>query len=119
PGAETFRSLVHQERGHAFGAFALVGHGDHDCNIAVVAIRDEGLTAVDDPLVAFAHRRSASPAGIGARTRLGQPPAAEELPAAELGNVFAFLLLMAGDPDVVRAERRVRRHDDADRAIHT
>ena len=64
--------------------------------------------------------------GYGARAArvrsglgLGQRPAAELFPLRERDYVFLFLLFGAELVNVIRAERIVRRDDDADRPVHT
>ncbi len=103
-GAESFGALFHHECRQSVGVRGLVGHGDHHRHVGVVSVGDEGLGAVEHPLVASAYRRAARAARIRTRARLRQPPCAEELAAGQLGNVFAFLLFIAGHEDVIAAK---------------
>ncbi len=66
----------------------------------------------------FEHGVGARAGGVAARFGLGERPAAEPLAGRQLGEVAPLLLVAAHFVDVVRAERGVGGHDDADRAIH-
>src|SRR5205085_6819294 len=48
---------------------------------------------------------------------LRQSPSPDELSRGELGDVFAFLLLAAGQKNMIGAKGSVRGHDDADRSV--
>src|SRR5437773_2025192 len=89
----------------------------HDGDPADRRIGDEGLASVQDPL-------SVAPLGprpeggrVGAGARLGQPPGAEHLPRGQARQVPPLLRLGAERRDVVRAQRVVRPHRDADRGV--
>ncbi len=48
---------------------------------------------------------------------LGQAPGADEFSGRQLADVFLLLRFVAGEKNVVRAERGVCRDDDADRTV--
>ena len=116
-GAEAGRAFFDDEGGEAVGALALIGDGDDDRYVGVVAVGDEGLVAVEDPLVAFADGGGAGGGGVGAGAGLGESPGAEPFAGGEFGDVLLLLGFVAGEEDVVGAERIVRGDDDADGAI--
>ena len=74
--------------------------------------------AVEHPHAVFELGVGARAGGVAARFGLGQRPAAEPLAGRQLGKIAPPLLVAAHFVDVVGAERRVRGHDDAHRAIH-
>src|SRR5690242_16115845 len=81
-------------------------------------VGDEGLSAVEHPLVSLADGRATRAPSIGAGARLGETPGADPFAGREFGNVLFALLFIAGDKDVVRTKGRVRGNDDADRTIN-
>src|SRR5262249_44143599 len=85
-----------------------VGACDDDEEVAQLPERDEGLRAVQHPVVAVAHGAGLDVREVGARAGLGRADAEEAL-AADRGWQPAALLLLAA----VRQEVR-----DADRAVH-
>ena len=95
----------------------LVGDGDDDSYVGVVAVGDEGLVAVEDPAVAVADGGGAGAAGVGAGAGLGESPCAEPFAGGELRDVFLPLRFVAGEEDVVGAEGIVCGDDDADGAV--
>src|ERR1035438_7963516 len=117
PGANSFVPLLDWERRQSVGVRRLVGPCDDHRHISVVAIGDKGLGAVQYPLLSSANGRAARAASVGAGARFGQSPCPEKFTCRQLGNVLALLFFIARDEDVVRTQRGVRRHDDADRAI--
>ena len=50
--------------------------------------------------------------------RLGQSPRADVLAGRQLADVFLLLLFGPSKKNMVRAQRSVRRHDDAHRTVH-
>ena len=118
PGAKSLGALLHHEGRQPVRVSGPVGHGNNDRNVGVMAVGDEGLGAVQHPVLASPHRRAARAARIGPRTGFGQAPRSEELARGQLGNVLALLLFVAGDKDVVGTQRSVRRDGDSDRTIH-
>jgi hypothetical protein len=81
-----------------------------------VAVGDEGLVAVEDVAVALLDGGGAGAAGVGAGAGLGEPHAPSHSPLASAGCT-SLLRFVAGEEDVVGAERVVRGDDDADRAV--
>ena len=94
-----------------------VGDGHGHADVGVVAVGGEGLRAVEDPVLAVAHRHGARAAGVGAGFGLGERPAAELFALRQRDDVFALLLVGAELVDVVGAERIVRGDDEADGAV--
>ena len=117
-GTKALGSLLHDERREPVGVRGAVGHRDHDQNIGIVAVGAERLGAVQHPVVALAHRSHARAAGVRSGGGLGQAPGADELRPWPAADVLLFLRFVAGKKNVVRAQRGVRRDDDADRAVH-
>ena len=91
-------------------------HRHHDAGD--VAVRDEGLGAVDHPAVAVAPRDRARPRGIAAGRRLGQPPRAEHLPRRERHQELLLLRLGAEHVNVGGGQAVVGRDAERDRRIH-
>ncbi len=117
---EAGRSLLDHESREAMMAVSLgrlVGDGENHAHVGVVAVGAESLGSVQHPLVFHPHGRAARAAGIGAGAGFGERPGADEVAGRQPGNVLPLLLLVAGDKDVVGAERGVRGHDDANRAV--
>src|ERR1019366_2335570 len=114
PGAKALGSLLDHKGGESVRMRRLVGHGDDHGHVCVVSVRDKSLRAVEHPLLALANGRAARAASAGAGARFGQSPCPDEFACGQLGNVLALLLFVAGEKDVVRTQRSVRRDDDAD-----
>src|SRR5580698_740194 len=95
-----------------------VGHGDHDQNVGVTTVGDEGLGAIQHPVVALADGSHAGAASVGTGGGFGQPPGADVFAGGQLADVFLLLLFAACQKNVVRTERRVCSYDDADRTVH-
>ena len=115
--AKTRIALFHDERGNSFRALGLVGHGHGHAHIRVVAVGDKCFRAVENPAAVLAHCGGARAAGVRARLRFGQRPAAEFLALRQRLNIFLALLRRAKFVDVIRAQRIVRRDDQSDRAV--
>jgi hypothetical protein len=115
--AKTRVALLHDKRGNSFCSFWLVGHGHGHANVRVVAVGDEGFRAVENPAAVLAHRGSSRAAGVRARLRLGQRPAAEFFALRQRRDIFLALLRSAKFIDVIGAQRIVRRNDQPDRAV--
>ena len=86
-----------------------VGAGEEQSPVAVMRARRPHLLAVDDPLVAVAHRSSAQTGEVGAGAGLGEQ-LAPDLVAVQHRRQEPLLLLVAPPRDDRRA-----RHPDADR----
>ena len=118
-GAESRRPLLHDEGRNAVLRGGAIGHRHGDAHVGVMRVGGESLGAVRATHSPPSHH------GLGARAggvrpgfRLGQRPAAEPFARRQLRNVLPPLLVAAHLVNVVRAERSVRGHDDAHRAIH-
>src|SRR6185503_11675564 len=81
------------ERADAALTRRFIGHGQDNRDIAVLPARDELLDAVDDVVLALAHRACPKCRGIRARLRLGQTECAQHLAARERREPIALLLL--------------------------
>jgi hypothetical protein len=73
----------HQEAGDAFLAGGLVGDGEDDRHLRVLAGGDELLDAVEDEMIAVAVGAGGDRRRIGAGMRFGQAEAAEHLAARQ------------------------------------
>ena len=80
----------------------LGARGDHD-QVGAVAVGDEGLGAVEDPVVAVADRGGLQRGEVGAAGGLGHGDRGEQLAGAEPGQP-ALLLLLGGEVDEVRRD---------------
>ena len=88
-----------------------VGRREADDPRRLAGVRDEHLRPVDDVLVAAANGGRLDPGDVGARTRLGEPEAAEERSLEQRPEPLLLLLLAAGDEnraggEPVRPDRR-------------
>jgi hypothetical protein len=101
----------HQEAGDALLAGGLVGDGEDDGDIGVLAGGDVVLDAVEHEMVAVTVGAGGDGGGVGAGVRLGQAEAAELLATGQRLEPF-FLLgigaVLAGDA----AGQRVLHRDD-------
>ena len=100
------RAGGHDEGAHALLARALVGHGDDDGDIAVLAAGDELLDAVDDVAVALLHGGRSQGRGVRAHMRLGQAERAEHLALRQRREPLLLLRVVA-----------VAHQDGVDRAV--
>ena len=83
-----------------------IGLGDHDDEVGELAVRNEGLGAVDDPVVAVHHRRGLDRLQVRACPRFGHGDGRHQFARAGLGDPLLLLLLGAvveqiGNHDVV------------------
>ncbi len=117
PRTEALGSLLDHERRKSVRVRRFIRHGDDDHHVGVMSVGDERLAAVQHPLIALADGRAARASGVGAGTGFGESPAADPFAGREFGNVLPALLFVAGDEDVVRAERGMCSYDDADRSV--
>ena len=104
---------VDQEQREAVVARVRVGLGDEHDEVGPVAVGDVGLRAVDDVLVAVAHRARLDARDVGARVGLGDAQAGDLLALDRRHEVG--LLLLLGAEQVDRRRRHVRVHGDAHR----
>ena len=95
-----------------------VGDGNHDDHVGVVAVGAESFRAVENPVVAAALGGHAGAARVRSGGRLSQAPGADKLSRCQFADVLLFLRLIAGQKDVIGAERSVSRDNDAHRAIN-
>src|SRR6202041_3817423 len=87
-------------------------------DVGIAAVGDERLAAVQYVPVALFHGGGFGGARVGAGTRFGQSPCAQPLSAGQQRNVSLLLGFIAGKKNVVRTQRIVGRHNDADGAVH-
>src|SRR6185312_14923962 len=99
-------------------ALGAICNSDDDGDVGIVSVGDEGLVAVQHPVVAFADGGGAGGGGVGAGAGFSKPPATEPFPAGHFGNVLAALLLGSGEKDVIDGQRIVGRDNDADGSVH-
>ena len=118
PGAEARRPALDDERRDALLARRAVGHRHDHRGVGDAAVGDEVLRAVEHPVLAVAHRGRAHAAGVRARARLGEPPAAHLLAARERRQEAALLLLAAGQVDVGGAQAVVGGERERDAGVH-
>ncbi|MCY1297391.1 hypothetical protein D9M70_468280 [compost metagenome] len=86
----------HQDQRDVLGALARgAGLGDHDHDVAVGAVGDEGLGAVDDVLVAVQHRAGLDRLQVGTGVRLGHGHGADGVPGRHPRQPFELLGLAA------------------------
>ncbi len=102
----------HEEEREAVVAGVRVGLGDEHDHVGAVAVGDVGLGAVDDVLVAVAHRARLDAGDVGAGVGLGDAEA-EDLLAGDRGDDPLLLLLLGAE----REDRR-HRHVGVDRDAH-
>jgi hypothetical protein len=78
-GTETLRVFFHDERGQTVGVGSTVGDGEHDSDVGIVAVGDEGLRAIQDPAAFGFGGRHAGAAGVGSGGGFRKSPGADEL----------------------------------------
>ncbi|EAU62243.1 conserved hypothetical protein [Stigmatella aurantiaca DW4/3-1] len=110
---EARRVRGHDEGGDALVARLLVRHREQHDGVRLGAVGDPVLRAVDDVLVAPAHRDRLLGRRVAARLGLGEAEAAELLAAGERGEELLLLLLVAVLRHRIAVERVVHAHDDA------
>ena len=72
--AEALHALLQEEGGDALVARGLVGHGEHHVYVGHLAIGDEDLGAVEQPVIPFVLRGSTLHGGVGAGAGFEQTP---------------------------------------------
>ena len=102
----------HEEEREAVVAGVRVGLRDEHDDVGAVAVGDVRLRAVDDVLVAVAHRARLDAGDVGAGVGLGDAEA-EDLLALDRGHDPLLLLLLGAE----REDRR-HRHVGVDRDAH-
>ena len=109
-GLQPRRAALDDERRDAAPALRAIGDGDDDERPRDLAVRDELLGAVDDPLAARPLRGRTHRRGVRARPGLRQTPAAEGLAARQRQDVLPALRLVAEHRQMGQREAVVRRH---------
>ena len=103
---EAGRGRIDQEQAHALGACGRVGLGGEHQQVAVLAVADEDLAAVDDVVVAVAvtypSRRGADGLEVAARAGLGHADGGNRLAAGHARQPVCALRLGAAVQQVGR-----------------
>ena len=100
--------LDHHQR-DALGALRRIGLGDHDDQVGVLAVGDEGLRAVEHIAVAGFLRGGAHALQVGAGAGLGHGDRADQLAGRELRQPALLLLLGAVMQDIGRDDAGMQR----------
>ncbi|MCY1331083.1 hypothetical protein D9M69_167340 [compost metagenome] len=106
--AEAGHRGVHQEQADAAGAGRRIGLGHDYHHVAVHAVGDEGLGAVQHVMVAVAHGTGAHALQVGAGARLGHGDGADQLAAGHARQVGLLQVLAAVVQDVGRDDLRMQ-----------
>ena len=99
----------HHHQRDALGARARIGLGDHDDQVGVLAVGDEGLRAIEHVAVAGLFRRRAHALQVGAGAGLAHGDGADELAGHELGQPAPLLLFGAVMQNVGRNDAGMQR----------
>ena len=91
--------------------FVPVGDRDDDREVGVVAVGDERLLAVEDPVVAVAAGAQLDVRGVRAGARLGDREAGDPVALDGREQVLLLLLLVGVVQDVVRLAAEPERHE--------
>src|ERR1700735_4021653 len=116
-GTKSLGVFVDNESRNAVGVRGSVGDGENDNRVSVVAVSAERLRSIQHPAVSLADSGHASAAGVRPRRGLCQSPGTDEFAGRQYADAFTLLRFVAGKENMIRAERRVRRDNDSDRAI--
>jgi hypothetical protein len=92
---EALHAALDHQQAEALGAGRRVGLRDHDHEVGVDAVGDEGLRPVDDPVVAVTPGARLDPLQVGAGAGLGHGDRRDELAAAEPRQPPLLLLVGA------------------------
>ena len=113
--AEAVHAALDQEQAGALGACGRVGLGDHDHQVGVPAVGDEGLAAVEHVVraVGALDRRGLHALQVAARGRLAHRDGAHHLAGGQQRQVLLFLFLGAVVQDVRRHDLAVQAKADA------
>ncbi len=103
---------IHQERRGPAAAGALLPVGDryHDGEVRLVAVGDEGLLSIEDPVVAVLARAHLDVRGVRPGSRLGDCEAGDALTLDGGDQVLLLLVLIAQIEDVVCLAAEPERH---------
>ncbi len=107
------RVCLYTDDRDALGALGRVGLGADEDEVGGLAVRDEGLRAIDDIFVAVTLRRRLDVLQVRARARLGHRDRGDDLARADLRQPAALLFLGAIGGDVRRDDRVVQRDAEA------
>ena len=91
------------------------GHSNHD--VGILRVGDEILGAIQDPALAVLDGFGAHGAGVGAGLGFGERPASDPFAGGQFWNVLGALFVVAGEINMISAERIVRGHDESDGRI--
>ncbi|MNX94858.1 hypothetical protein D3C86_1271060 [compost metagenome] len=108
---ETLAIALDHDQAAALGASARVGLAHHHDHVAGQAVADEGLAAVDHPLVTVAHGGGADRLEVGTGARLGHRNGEDGFAGADFRQPLLLLLFGAQTHDVRRND--VRMHAQA------
>ena len=115
-GRESLEALLDQEGGDAARAGVRIGLGiDHE-RLGLRSVGDPHLAAVEDVSVALLLGAGLHRDDVGAGAGLGHRERADVLAGDQLGQIFAFLRVVAVPADLIDAQVRMRPVGEADRA---
>src|SRR5580704_12692909 len=117
--AETRHAFFEDEGADSVRIFCLVGDRHGHTDVGVVTVCGEGFRAIQDPVSAVSYGSAAGTAGVGAGLGFGQGPCSQLFSLREGNEILALLLFATEFVDVVGTERIVRRHEQANGAVHT
>ncbi len=107
----------HEEGGDPLVAGGVGRAGEEQHDVGPGAVGDEHLAAVDDVVVAVAHRPGREVAGVGAGARLGEAEAADVRAGGEPRQPLPLLLLAPPGRDGLGDEAEGDRDDAAHRGV--
>src|SRR6202035_4820133 len=90
---EPGRATLDDKSRYSGAVLRRVRHRHHDANVADGTVGNEHLRAVDDEVVALAHRPRLHRGSIRTGARLGEAPRAELFRRYHLGQVMGAMLL--------------------------
>ena len=110
---ESRRALLDQKHGNALrGLAARIALRSDAIEIAIDAVGDEGLRAVEHEMIAVAPRGRADGFHVGARARLGHADRDDLFAGDDVRHVFVFLRLRSAIEDVDRRHVGMHQHGD-------
>src|SRR5690606_19856902 len=123
-------ALLDHDQARALRALVGIGLDDDDDEVAVVAVGDVGLGAIEHVVVAIAPRRGADRLQVAARARLGHRDRADALATSHRRQPAPLLLVVRIAQEIVGDDFRVQREAgpgrpragellDQDRAVAT
>jgi hypothetical protein len=93
-----------EDQAHTARSALRIGASDHNDEIAHLAVRDEGLLARDDIVVAVKNRARSNALQVAAGPRLGHGNRADGLAGDHAWQPFLFLLLRAVADEIAAAD---------------